>query len=92
MKKHIVPLTEEERKILAGLVSKGKYRSQKILNALTLLVCDDGEHPPSGSKNEEIARVPNTSIRKIDRVKKRFVLDGLDVAVSGREGSRIYEK
>jgi hypothetical protein len=92
MKKYIVTLTEEERKFLTGLVSKGKHRSQKILNALTLLACDESEHQKSRSKNEEIARVLNTSMRKIDRVKKRFVLDGLDVALSGRKGSRIYEK
>lgn len=92
MKKYIVTLTEEERKFLTELVSKGKHRSQKILNALTLLACDEGEHQQSHSKNEEIARVLNTSMRKIDRVKKRFVLDGLDVALSGRKGSRIYEK
>jgi hypothetical protein len=92
MKKYIVTLTEEEREFLTGLVSKGKHRSQKILNALTLLACDESEHQKSRSKNEEIARVLNTSMRKIDRVKKRFVLDGLDVALSGRKGSRIYEK
>ena len=92
MKKYIVTLTEEERKFLTDLVSKGKHRSQKILNALTLLACDEGEHQQSRSKNEEIARVLNTSMRKIDRVKKRFVLDGLDVALNGRKGSRIYEK
>jgi hypothetical protein len=92
MKKYIITLTEEEREFLTGLVSKGKHRSQKILNALTLLACDEGEHQQSRSKNEEIARVLNTSMRKIDRVKKRFVLDGLDVALSGRKGSRIYEK
>ena len=92
MKKYIVTLTEEERKFLTGLVSKGKHRSQKILNALTLLACDEGEQQRVRSKNEEIARVLNTSMRKIDRVKKRFVLDGLDIALSGRKGSRVYEK
>lgn len=92
MKKFIVTLTEEEREFLAGLTSKGKHRSQMILNALTLLACDDGEHQRRRSKNKEIARVLNTSMRKIDRVKKRFVLDGLDVALHGRKGSRVYAK
>lgn len=92
MKKYIVTLTEEERKLLTGVVSKGKHRSQKILNALTLLACDEGDHQLSRSKNEEIARVLNTSMRKIDRVKKRFVLHGLDVALGGRKGRRIYER
>ena len=92
MKKFIVTLTKEERNFLAQLTSKGKHRSQKILNALTLLACDEGEHQRKRSKNEEIARVLNTSMRKIDRVKKRFVVDGLDVALHGRKGSRIYAK
>jgi hypothetical protein len=92
MKKYIVTLTKDERKFLTKLISKGKHRSQKVLNALTLLACDEGEHQRSRSKNEEIARVLHTSMRKIDRVKKRFVLDGLDVALHGRKGSRVYAK
>ena len=92
MKKFIVTLTEEERNLLAELTFKGKHRSQKILNALILMACDEGEHQPRRSKNEEIARVLNTSMRKIDRVKKRFVLDGLDVALNGSKGSRVYAK
>lgn len=92
MKKFIVTLNGEERKYLTGLTSKGKHRSQKILNALTLLACDEGECQPKRSKNEEIARVLNTSMRKIDRVKKRFVIDGLAVALNGKKGSRVYAK
>ncbi len=92
MKKFIVTLTEEERNLLTELTSKGKHRSQKILNALILLACDEGEHQRKRSKNEEISRVLNTSMRKIDRVKKRFVLDGLNVALHGRKGSRVYVK
>lgn len=84
MKKFIVTLTEEERNLLTELTSKGKHRSQKILNALILLACDEGEHKQRRSKNEEIARVLNTSMRKIDRVKKRFVLEGLDVALHSK--------
>lgn len=92
MKKFTVTLTEEERQDLIEITSKGKHRSQKILNALILLACDEGEHQTKRSKNEEIARVLNTSMRKIDRVKKRFVVDGLDIALHGRKGSRIYER
>ena len=92
MKKFIVTLTEEERNLLTELTSKGKHRSQKILNALILLACDKGEHQQKRSKNEEISRVLNTSMRKIDRVKKRFVLDGLDGALHGRKRSRVYVK
>jgi len=92
MRKFIVTLTEDERKSLTELTSKGKHSSQKILNALTLLACDEGKYQQKRSKNEEIARILNTSMRKIDRVKKRFVVDGLDVALNGKKGSRVYKK
>jgi hypothetical protein len=31
-------------------------------------------------------------MKKIDRVKKRFVEDGIDITLNGRKGSRIYKK
>jgi len=34
----------------------------------------------------------NISMKKIDRVKKRFIEDGLDITLNGRKGSRIYKK
>ncbi len=92
MKKYIVTLTEDEREVLGVLTSKGKHKSQKILNALILLGCDEGEFQKNRSTNKEIARVLNVSMKKIDRVKKRFVEDGLDITLNGRKGSRIYVK
>ena len=92
MKKYIVTLTEDERRFLGKLVSKGKHRSQKILNALILLGCDEGGYQEKRSTNDEMARVLNISMKKIDRVKKRFVEEGLEVALNGRKGDRIYVK
>ncbi len=92
MKKYIVTLDEGERNDLEALTSKGKHKSQKILNALILLACDEGEYQKQRSINEEIARVLNISMKKIDRVKKRFVEEGFDVALGGRKGGRIYTK
>ncbi|WP_457575579.1 helix-turn-helix domain-containing protein, partial [Desulfomarina sp.] len=92
MKKFTVTLTKDERSELKKISSKGKHRSQKVLNALILLDCDEGKYQDNRSINEEISRVLNTSMRKIDRVKKRFVVDGLDIALNGRKGSRVYAK
>ena len=92
MKKYIVTLTEGEREDLSILTSKGKHRSQKILNALILLACDEGEFQKKRSTNKEIAKVLNISMKKIDRVKKRFIEDGLVITLNGRKGSRIYKK
>ena len=92
MKKFAVTLTNDERAELKKISSKGRHRSRKILNALILLGCDEGKHQEKRSTNEEISRVLKTSMRKIDRVKKRFVVDGLDIALNGRKGSRVYAK
>lgn len=92
MKKYIVTLTRREREDLGKLTSKGKHRSQKILNALILLACDEGEFQKKRSTNKEIAKVLNISMRKIDRVKKRFVEEGFDITLNGKKGSRVYAK
>jgi len=39
MKKHIVILTQEEHEALGELTSKGKHKSQKIIDVLFLLGC-----------------------------------------------------
>ena len=92
MKEYIVTLTKDERDELAAFTSKGKHTTQKILNALILLSCDRGNFQKQCSKSVEIARVLNVSMRKIDRVKKRFVEDGYDIALNGKKGSRVYAK
>jgi len=92
MQKYKVTLSEEERQKLESIVSKGKHRSQKVLNALILLNCDEGLYQQEKLTNETIARVLQISMRKIDRVKKRFVEEGLEVTLNGTKGQRYYEK
>jgi transposase len=92
MSKYIVTLTKEERELLSGLASKGEHKSQKILNALILLGCDTGDFQTNRSTNEEIAKVLNISMKKIDRVKKRFVEEGFDIALDKRKADRIYTR
>lgn len=90
MSKYIVTLTKEERELLSVLASKGEHKSQKILNALILLGCDAGDFQTNRSTNKEIAKVLNISMKKIDRVKKRFVEEGYDAALDKRKADRIY--
>ncbi len=92
MKKYIVKLSKDEREDLGDITSKGTHKSQKILNAQILLGCDEGEFQTERSTNEEIARVLGTSMRKIDRVKKRFVMNGIEATLNKKKGSRIYKK
>jgi len=90
MVKYKVTLTKEDREKLNMLVSKGSHKSQKVLNALILLNSDEGE----GKKhtNEQIASILPISMRKIDRVKKRFVEDGLEIALAGHPKEREYKR
>ena len=92
MKKYKVTLSKEEREELMFIASKGNHRSQKVLNALIRLGCDEGEFQERKSKNEEIATVLNISMRKIDRVKKRFVEESFEIALNGHKGQRVYAK
>ncbi len=92
MKKYIVTLTKDERETLGTLASKGNHKSQKILNALILLGCDEGDYQIKRSTNEEIALILNISMRKIDRVKERFVSEGIEVALNGRKRNRTCDK
>jgi hypothetical protein len=92
MRKYTVTLTQEERNYLKEIKSKGKHKSQKVINALILLGCDTGEFQDKRSTNEEISRVLKIGMRKIDRVKKRFIEEGMDITLNGKKGSRIYAK
>ena len=92
MKKYIVKLSKEEREDLRDITFKGKHKSQKILNAQILLGCDEGEFQTERSTNEVIARVLGTSMKKIDRVKKRYVMGGIEATLTKQKESRIYKK
>jgi len=92
MKKYTVKLTQDERNELTKIVSKGRHKSQKIINALILLGCDTGKFQKKRSTNEEISRVLKTGMRKIDRVKKRFIEEGMDITINGKKGNRVYSK
>jgi len=92
MRKYKVTLKREEREELEAVVRKGSHKSQKVVNALLLLNCDQGQFQPRAMKNEDVAAVLRISMRKIDRVKRRFVEEGLESALMGRKGDRVYEK
>lgn len=92
MKKYTVTLSKDERDFLKGIISKGKHKSPKVINALILLGCDEGEFQGKRSKNEEISCVLKIGMRKIDRIKKRFVECGMDITLNGKKGSRVYAK
>jgi hypothetical protein len=92
MKKYVITLSNDERNGLNRLVSTGEHGSQKILNALILLACDEGEFQTQRSTSKEIAHFLNVSTRKIDRLKNRFVTGGIGAALERKKPDRTYAR
>jgi len=85
-----VTLTEEERQMLEGIAAGGTLKKQKVLNALILLGCDEGPFQKKKQTGQQLADVLPVSLRKIDRLKRRFVEDGLEAALGKRKPNREY--
>lgn len=92
MKKYRVTLEKEEREQLEAITRKGAHQSQRVVNALVLLNCDEGPSSTKPARGKDVADILGVSMRKIDRVKKRFVEDGLEVALGSRQGQRVHER
>lgn len=87
-----VTLSQEECDELKRITKTGSHKSQKVVNGLILLNCDEGEYSESRSTNQQIATILKVSMRKIDRVKKRLIEEGFEVALNGRKSQRNYER
>jgi hypothetical protein len=87
-----VILTQEERVMLHDLSTRGKHGSQKVLNALILLGCDEGEFQEQKLTAAQLSEVLPISMKKVDRVKHRFVEHGLEIALDKRKADRQYMK
>ena len=90
--KYVVTLTKEEREELESIKNRGKHSARKVINALILLKCDKGEFQTRHYSDPEIERVLEVSNPRIWRVKKAFVEEGIDIALNGKKGSRVYKR
>jgi hypothetical protein len=87
-----VTLEAQERVMLQQIATRGRHSSQKVLNALILLKCDEGQFQDRKLTNQEIADVLPVSMKKIDRIKKRFVEQGLEAALDKQKADRTYAR
>ncbi len=92
MNTYKVTLTQEERDQLTEMTRTGTHAARKLIHALILLNVDRGPHATERQINEEISKVLKIGMRTIDRVKKRFVEEGLEAALKMAPTSRVYEK
>jgi len=82
-KLYVVTLTADERSWLQGMIAKGKAAAHKQLHARILLKAD-----VSGGRvwrDEEIAGALETSRPTVERVRRRFVEEGLEAALNRKK-------
>ena len=89
--RYAIKLTKSEVEELTGIINKGSHTSQTYRTAYILLNCDEGEYSKRVT-NAQISKVLNVGMRTIDRVKKRFIEEGLELALERRPSRRLYER
>jgi transposase len=89
-KKYRVTLTAEERQALQALIAKGKAHARKLAHARVLLQVD--ETAGAARTDEETADALNLSTRTVERVRERFVEQGLAAALLPKPSTRRYER
>ena len=90
IKKYRVTLEEDEREQLRRLLSKGKADVRRLKHAQILLAAD--ESGGMTQADDQIAQTLGVGSATVERIRRRFVEEGLDSALSPyRVGRRIYK-
>jgi len=90
-KKYIVTLAEDERKVLEGMLSRGKAAARKLMHARILLKADAASGGPDWH-DDRIAEALEVGRATVERVRKQFVEEGLDAALERRTPRRRYRR
>ncbi|HKZ40215.1 MAG TPA: helix-turn-helix domain-containing protein, partial [Candidatus Hodarchaeales archaeon] len=77
-KLYVVKLNTDERNKLLDIVNKGSNRARVITRARILLWSDEGR------LDEDIAASLQTTPARVGRIRKRYVLEGLEKAINDR--------
>src|SRR5919112_3516967 len=91
VKRYRVTLEPDERGELEKLISRGKGAARRLAHARILLHADQGEGR-LGKIDSEIAEAVGVSVATIERVRQRFVEEGLETALSPRPPRRLYPR
>lgn len=90
-KKYRVTLTAQEQADLQTMISRGKGDARKLAHARILLQADESKQGPART-DEQIAQALNTTTRTVERVRERFVEQGLESALLPARSRRIYSR
>lgn len=90
MIRYTIKLLKKEVEELQSIINKGSHTSQTFRTAYILLNCDEGKYSEKVT-NEQISKVLKVGMRTIDRVKKKFIDEGIDTVLERRPTQRVYE-
>src|SRR5918997_6746744 len=80
-KRYRVTLTADERAELVQLLARGKADARKLRHAQMLMKADESDEGP-GWPDARIAEALDVGVATIERVRRRFVEEGLASALS----------
>jgi transposase len=86
-KKFLVTLTADERQHLAGLLAAGKRSALTLTRARILLKADQADGGPAW-EDARIAEALDCGVRTIERIRQRFVEQGLEAALGRKPQDR----
>jgi hypothetical protein len=86
-----VTLTQAERKQLVEMLRRGKSSALRQAHARVLLQADESEDGLSRS-DAEIHEALGIAVSTIERVRQRFVEEGLEAALERKPTTRQYER
>ena len=91
MVQYRIKLTKSEVEELKSIINKGSHSSQTFRAAYILLNCDEGIYSEKVT-NEQISKVLKIGMRTIDRVKKKFIEEGMEGTLERKPTRRVYER
>ena len=86
-KKYLVTLTADEREHLAGLLAAGKRSALPLTRARILLKADQADGGPAW-EDARIADALDCGVRTVERIRQRFVEQGLEAALGRKPQDR----
>ncbi len=91
MKKYKVTLTEPEINLLEDITRKGKRSALIIRNAYILLNANESDTGKK-RKDEDIASFLGITVRTLENIRKKFVLESFETALYGKKSNRVYSR
>ena len=86
-----VTLNDEERQLLDEIIQKGHYKATRLKRAYILRAADES-HGGLAMTDAQIAKAYHSTTRTVERLRKRFVEEGFEIALYGKPRAPKLDK